>query len=171
VTVVPAKKQMGIAGGAAGGAIIVKYAPYNGIGVLGVKPNPFGVDTYIVVKLELLNALSPIDVTEAGMVIDFKLVQLSNAAMPMVRSRESDANFIDDKLLHIMNAVCPIDVTEAGMVIDVKLLHDWNAKMPIDVTDAGMVIDVKSGQSWNALSPIAVTVTPPNISGIINGPA
>lgn len=122
MTVVPAKKQIGIEGGAAAAAIsiTVKLFPYRVTDVPGVKPNPFGVDTYIVVKLELLNALSPIDVTEAGMVIDFKLVQLSNAAMPMVRSRESDANFIDDKLLHIMNAVCPIDVTEAGMVIDVK---------------------------------------------------
>ena len=83
MTVAPAKKQMGIAGGAAGRAIIVKYVPYNGIGVLGVKPNPFVLDIYIVVNPEFWNALFPILVTLDGIVIEVNDV-LKNAYCPML---------------------------------------------------------------------------------------
>ena len=101
------------------------------------------------VKLEhVKNALLLIDITEDGIVIDFKLVQPSNAAMPIIKSCEPDANVTVSKLVQLMNAPAWISVTEAGIVIDVK---------PV--------------QLLNALAPIDVTLTPPNILGITKGPA
>ena len=132
MTLVPAKKQIGIVGGAVGALpIIVKVFPYKGIGVLGVKPNLFLVDTYIVINPEFVNAFKPISVTEAGMVIDVNLVQPLNAFPPIVSSCEPDANVIDVKPVQLMNAERPIVVTEAGMIIDVKLAAFRNALAPM----------------------------------------
>ena len=75
-------------------AITVNVFPYR-VTVPGVKLNLFVVDTYIVINPELLNAFSPIDVTDAGTVIDTKLVE--------------------------KNAPSPIDVTDAGMIIDSRV--------------------------------------------------
>ena len=97
---------MGIAGFSAT-SFIVKVFPYSVTGVtLGIKLNPFVVDTYILDNPEPWNAAFPIDVTEAGIVIDVKPEQLENAASPIV-------------------------VTEAGMIIDDKLLQFWKACVPI----------------------------------------
>ena len=87
------------------------------------------------------------DVTEAGMVIDVKLVAFANAKMPIVRSCEPEPNVTGVKLVQPLNAASPIYSTEAGMIIDVTPLQPLNAFMPIDVI-----------------------VKPPNIPGIFNGP-
>ena len=75
MTLEPAGKQMGIVGATVGAiSFTVKVFPYR-VTAPGVKPNPFIVDTYIVINPELWNALLPIDVTDAGMVIDVKPTQ------------------------------------------------------------------------------------------------
>ena len=57
------------------------------------------------VKLEhVKNALLLIDITEDGMIIDFKLVQLSNADIPIITSCEIGANVTVSKLVQLMNA-------------------------------------------------------------------
>ena len=76
MTLVPAKKEMGIVG-------LVRYLtvnvfPYRVTDLLGVKPNPFLVDTYIVINPEFRNTASSINVTESGMTIDVKLVAFWN---------------------------------------------------------------------------------------------
>ena len=74
--------------------------------------------------VQSLNAPTPTDITEAGMVTDVNLVQAKNAN-------------------------CPIVVTEDGIVIDVKPVQVWNAFMPIVVIVEfeANVIDVKLIQS------------------------
>ena len=76
------------------------------------------------VKLEQpQNTASPIDVTEAGIVIDVNLEQLVNALLPIVRSCESDENVTDVKLVQPQNTFSPIVLTEAGIMIDVKFVQ------------------------------------------------
>ena len=60
------------------------------------------------------NALSPMLVTESGMVTDCKESQPKNAQSPML-------------------------VTESGMVTECKNLQKVNAQLPILVTESGMV--------------------------------
>ena len=63
-----------------------------------------------------LNADSPIDVTELG------IVMLCNAE-------------------HDRNAWVPIDVSELGNVMLCNAEHDWNAESPIDVTAAMISVE------------------------------
>ena len=95
---------------------------------------------------QFLNAFSPIDVTEAGMVIDVK-PEPQNAALMIV-------------------------VTEAGIFTDVKLVQAENTPSLIvrSFELEANVIDVKPVQFMNALLPIDVTLIPPNIPGISKGP-
>ena len=75
-----------------------------------------------------MNAFLPIDVTDAGMVIDVKLAQFWNAKIP-------------------------IDVTKAGMPIDVKVLQAENALAPMVLScepDEGMMTDAKRPEPSNA---------------------
>jgi hypothetical protein len=63
------------------------------------------------------NAIAPMDVTDAGMVMDVSLLQLTKALSPM-------------------------DSTPLPRFTEVNPLHDWNARAPMDVTVSGMVSDV-----------------------------
>ena len=47
---------------------------------------------------------------------------------------------IDAKLLQSTNAYFPISVTESGKMIDVRLPHSSNAHEPILVTELGITI-------------------------------
>ena len=78
------------------------------------------------------NALSPILVTELGMVTECK----------------------DE---HHENALSPILVTELGIVTECKDKHTENALSPMLVTESGILTDCKDEQSSNALSPMLVT--------------
>ena len=63
-------------------------------------------------ETQLVNAHSPMDVTESGMTMDFKEKQPLNA----------------DSLM---------DVTESGMTTDSREVHYLNASSPMDVTESG----------------------------------
>ena len=45
---------------------------------------------------------------------------------------------IDVRLVHLSNALAPIEVTLSGMVIDVRAVQSSNALSPISVVPAGM---------------------------------
>ena len=64
---------------------------------------------------------------------------------------------IDVKPLQLLKAPYPILVTEFGIVIDVNLLQFVKAQSPILVTEFGMVTDVKRLQEEKADLPILVT--------------
>ena len=100
------------------------------------------------------NALSPIDVTEFGIVIDARLVQFQNAPLPIDVTESGIV--IDARLVQSLNTLLPIDVTASGIVIEVSLVQFQNASLPIDVTELGIVIDVTvlSLHSINTLSVI-----------------
>ena len=73
------------------------------------------------------NALAPMLVTLAGMVIEVKLVALWNARWPMLVRDESASNVTVVKADVLWNALPPMLVTLAGMVMEVKLVAPWNA--------------------------------------------
>ena len=79
--------------------------------VLSCEPEVNIIDTKLI---QVKNAFSPIDVTNAGMAIDLKLIQF-------------------------MNAISPIDVTEAGMTIDFKPVQPLKADLTIVLTELGMI--------------------------------
>ena len=80
-------------------------------------------------------ALSPINVTLLGIVIDVKDEQSQKAPSP-------------------------IEVTPFGMIMDSKDEQWQKALSPINVTLLGIVIDSKDEQQSNAYSPISVTESP-----------
>ena len=112
-------------------------------------------ELYVVDNWVPRNAFWPINVTEFGMVISFKVEQPLNALKPIdVTDSGMD---IELKRRQLVNVYWSINVTKSGMVIDVKVWQLENADWPIDVTDLGMVIDVKAEQLLNADWPIDVS--------------
>ena len=67
------------------------------------------------------NALKPILVTLAGMIMDIKLDVWPNASIPMLPSWEPSANVTVVNADANQNAAAPMLLTPAGMVIEVNL--------------------------------------------------
>ena len=119
----------------------------------------------LVKPLQPLKALSPIEVTELGMVVFLQpaskvLVAVSIIALQL--SLESYLELplsttIDSKPLQPEKALPRIEVTELGMVTLVKPLQSSKALSPIEVTELGMVTLVKPLQPLKAPLPIEVT--------------
>ena len=63
-----------------------------------------------------LNALSPMDVTLAGIVIVFSELQ-ENASSPIVRDSLDAANVTEERLFKSAKAFSPIEVTFGGILI------------------------------------------------------
>ena len=105
-----------------------------------------------------LNALSPIDVTELGIIVFLHpkisvFVAVSIIALQL--SRESYlllplSTVIDVKLGQATKNALPIEVTELEIAIEVKLEQPRNARLPIEVTELGIFIEVKPWQSEKA---------------------
>ena len=103
-------------------------------------------------------------VTESGITISVKLVQLANASSPILVTLSGIIIFF--KLLQPANAYLPIHLTLSGITISVKPLQPTNAYSSILVTLSGITISVKLLQPLNAYQ--AILVTP---SGIVNNVA
>ena len=109
-----------------------------------------------------LNALSPMLVTELGIVVDWHpairvLVAVSIIALQF--SRESYivlplSTTMEVREVQPLNAPLPMLVTELGMVMEVREEHIENAPLPMLVTELGMVMEVREEQLLNASSPI-----------------
>lgn len=72
-----------------------------------------------VIPVQPLKAQFPMLVTDAGMVMEDKLVQSLNASSPIICNCEFDAKVSVSKLLHAVKALSPIFVTEGPMVYSV----------------------------------------------------
>ena len=102
----------------------------------------------LVKPLQPMNALSPIEVTELGIIVFLHPlinVFVAVSIMALQFSRESYTELPQStiklhKPLQPPNALSPIEVTELGMVTLVKPLQYWNAYLPIEVTDLGMIV-------------------------------
>ena len=75
------------------------------------------------VMAQLTNAFCPMVTTDAGIVMEFKLEQASNALCPILLSSEPAANVTVVVNAHALNALSPIEVTVAGILMEVKTLH------------------------------------------------
>ena len=102
-----------------------------------------------------VNAFVPIVVTELGISIDFKAVQLQNALLFIVVTELGIS--IDFKAVQKVNASTPIVMTELGISIEVKALQPEKDELPILVTELGIVILVNV-QLRNAYAPMLVTL-------------
>ena len=74
-----------------------------------------------------MNALLPMLVTLAGMIMEVKLNAEWNANSPILLRDESVSNVIVVKAVAPWNALLPMLVTLDGMVMEVKPVADWNA--------------------------------------------
>ena len=77
----------------------------------------------------LKNAKRPMEVTDAGMVMEVIATAL-NENSPMVNSPLPVAKVTDARSKHSENAAFPISVTDAGMVMESSAV-DWNALVPM----------------------------------------
>lgn len=68
---------------------------------------------------------------------DCKLVQLSNAPVPIVFA--SPRNSADDRAVQLRKTEFSIVVTSSGILIEPKLAQFSNAGTPISVSSLGMV--------------------------------
>ena len=89
--------------------------------------------------LQSINALSPMVVTEAGMVMLVRLLQLKKAAWPIVFRELFAAKVIVVICQQFAKAVFPMAITEAGMLMLVRFMQPEKALSPIVITDPGML--------------------------------
>jgi hypothetical protein len=103
------------------------------------------------------NANDPTDVIEFGRNMFNKAVQLLNAPSPIV---VTDAGILhDDSAVQPLNAAFPIVVTDAGIWNDVNAVHPRNVPASIVARDelASMVTVDREEHPWNAFGLTSVT--------------
>ena len=112
----------------------------------------FPLSTTMVVKpLQELNAQSPIEVTELGMVIDVKPLQPANAQLPIEVTELGITVFLHpdisvlvaDSTIALQLFLESYTLFPLSTTMVVKPQQEINAQLPIEVTELGMVIDVK----------------------------
>ena len=74
-----------------------------------------------------LNAPAPILVTELGIVMEVRLVQVANALMLIKVNEAFVGNVTEVRAVQFRNACEPILVTEFGIVIEGRLVQSRNA--------------------------------------------
>ena len=108
------------------------------------------------------NALSPMLVTESGMIkfspsdkyeISFRLSEVYRLPSNIVKFLERLITLAGQ----FKNGFPLIIVTDSGMVKDCKDLQPTNARSPMHVTESGMVTECKDVHQPNARSPMHVT--------------
>ena len=90
---------------------------------------------------ESLNAFKLMWVTDLGISIVFKLVQLAN--IYSVISVRLSERITEVREVHSSNMLSPIEVTEEGNAIDCNELHMEKAEGPIVVTEFGIITPAK----------------------------
>ena len=103
---------------------------------------------------QLKNALSPMLVTELGMVVDWHPAIRVLVAVSIIALQLSRESYIVLPLSTTMvvreeqpaNAPLPILVTELGMVMEVREEQPSNAAYPMLVTELGRVMEVREEQ-------------------------
>ena len=109
--------------------------------------------------LQPLNVLSPITLTDLGIVIFLSDEQPKNTRPPIVVTELG--RVIDSKLLHARKDSSPISTIELPKLISFRFEHCAKVPVPRNVTDAGIVIDSKLEQSSKtptALAPSPISV-------------
>ena len=76
------------------------------------------------------------EVTLSGIVILVRLLQYSNADLPMEVTLSGIVILV--RLLHKENALSPMEVTLSGIDILARLRHQSNALFPMEVTESGI---------------------------------
>lgn len=105
-------------------------------------------------EVQSSKALSPIVVTELGIVREAREEQYWKAFSPMDVTEVPIVTEVRE--VQSSKAIYSMVVTELGMVIEVREEHNWKACLPMDVTELGMVMEVREEQSKKAAFPIVV---------------
>ena len=98
----------------------------------------------MVVKPLDAKAYCPMEVTEAGMVMDWRLVLPKNALLPIEVTELG--RLTDERLVQPSKAHAPIVETELPIDTPVIPVHPLKAKLPIAVTVFGIETEVMSVQ-------------------------
>ena len=86
---------------------------------------------------------------ELGIIADFSLLQFLNACSPI---ETTELGMITDSNPDSSNAYSPIEKTELGIIIENNLKQLAKARSPMRITELGISIDVKPSQPSNAFS-------------------
>ena len=104
-------------------------------------------------EVQLENALSPMQVTRAGILTWFKLEQDAKEPSAMVVRLSGNVTVVS--LAQPLNISAPVDCTPSSILTEVSPLR-WNAQSPISVTFPGISIESRLVQESKAYDPMEV---------------
>ena len=101
----------------------------------------FSLETLMEVRSQPKKALSPMLVTELGIVMEVRPVHPAKELLPMLVTELGMV--MEVRLVQLQKAQLPMLVTELGMDMEVSPLQKEKASLPMLVTELGMIMEVR----------------------------